>query len=416
MAKEEENKKTVEIDDEVTEAVAQKAAEQVQNSIQVPTAEEVAEAVAARTEKSTKKNIHDDQPKQPKKKEFGDLDKETRFARAVRAHVNGDQKTISEYNQYVKQAWQEVSKADYQNVGTDADGGALVPDPEFVAEVERLTDEYGTASRLATVRRTDRDSVTLLSGDNEVSFTQVGEATAQNAEKLTYSAATEALKKYIATLIMTSEIVEDSAIDIFADAANEVARARAKLFDNLTFTDSTHGLLSASVGDSYKTIGVGSALSDFSFDDAMDAIYAVKSPARRRGRFYMHPTVWNELRQTKTGDGSNSAANYYAGDPLSAPTPMIDGYPVELVDVMPDSGSISSNKSFAVFGDLSRVQLHVKRLLETKVFDSGVVTDNGGTDVNLITQDSWALRATLRMVPQTRFEGAFTILGTGTVS
>jgi len=130
----------------------------------------------------------------------------------------------------------------------------------------------------------------------------------------------------------------------------------------------------------------------------------------------MHPTVWNTLRQTKTGDGVNSTANYYAGNPMESPVPMIDGYRVELVDVMPDSGDITANEAFAVFGDLGRIKLHVKRLLETKVFDSGVVKDAGGTDINLITQDSWAMRATLRVVPQTRFQGAFTIIGTGTVS
>jgi hypothetical protein len=52
---------------------------------------------------------------------------------------------------------------------------------------------------------------------------------------------------------MTSEIVEDSAIDMFADAATEIARARALLFDQLVFTDATYGLLTPSLADAYKT-------------------------------------------------------------------------------------------------------------------------------------------------------------------
>ena len=164
-----------------------------------------------------------------------------------------DGQLMAEYNAYVNKAWADINKSNYQNVTTTADGGALVPDPEFVAEVERLTDDYGVASRLATVRRTDRDSVTLLSGTNEISFTKTNEATAQNAQKLTYGSSTAALDKYIATLVMTSEIVEDSAVDMFADATNEIARARAKLFDQLVFTDATYGLLTPSVGGTYKT-------------------------------------------------------------------------------------------------------------------------------------------------------------------
>lgn len=406
--------KTIEIDDEVINAVSEK----VLGNIKVPTAEEIAEKVgttlAEKAEKTIKKDIHNTEKPIEKKTGFADLTKEVRFTRGLRAFLNNDSKTMSEYNNYVQNAWSQ--KADYQNVTTGADGGSLVPDPEFVAEVERLTDEYGVASRHATVRRTDRDSVTLLSGTNEISFVATDEATAQNATKLTYGSATVALKKYIATLVMTSEIIEDSAIDVFADATNEIARARAKLFDQLVFTDATYGLLSATTGDTYKTQTVGSAITDFDFDDAMDATYKVVSSVRRKGVWFMHPTVWNELRQKKSGDGSNSSAQYYAGSPLEAPVPMIDGHRVELVDVLPAVGDITANEAFAVFGDLSRVQIHVKRLLETKVFDSGVVKDAGGTDINLITQDSWAMRATMRVVPQTRFQGAFCIVGTGTVS
>lgn len=407
--------KNIEIDEAVVKAVA----DEVSKTIQQPSVEDIAEKVASKvaeaTEKSVKKNI-DEEPeaKRNLKKGLSTMPKELRFAKGLIAERRKDYNTLREYNDFSVKEWAE--KANYNNVGTAADGGALVPDPEFIAEVERLTDEYGTASRMATVRKTDRDSVTLLSGSNEVSFTKVGEATAANAQKLTYTSSTVTLDKYILSQIMTSELVEDSAINIYADATNEVARARAKLFDQLVFTDSTYGLLSAAVSDAYKTQTVGAALSNFDFDDAMDAIYKVVSSARRNGAFYMHSTVWNELRQTKTGDGSNSAANYYAGSPLGDVTPSIGGYPVHLVDVMPDAGDITANEAFAVFGDLSRVKLHVKRTLETKTFDAGVVPDAGGTDFNLISQDAFAMRSTLRAVPQTRFEGAFTIIGTGTVS
>ena len=408
----------IEIDEQVVSEVAKKAAE----SIKVPTAEEVAEKVASimveKTEKVEKKAIHEEAGEQKEAvkvldKSIGSLPKEIRFAKAVVAVKSGDAKTLSEYNQYVSKAWQEVSKANYQNVTTAADGGALVPDPEFIAEIERLTDEYGVVSRLADVRRTDRDSVTLLGGTNTVQFTQTGEATAQNAQKLTYKAETAALLKYIATLVMTSEIVEDAAIDMFADATTEIARARARLFDELVFTSSAYGLLTPAVAEEYKTQTVGSAITDFDANDAMNARYKVASSARANGRYFMHPTVWNLLRQSREGSGTGA---YLFGGVGQSVTPNIDGVPVELVDVMPEVGAISANKAFAVYGDLSRIKVHVKRLLETKVFDSGVVKDAGGSDINLITQDSWAIRATLRCVPQTRFQGAFTIIGTGTVS
>jgi len=404
----------IEIDDQVVEAVAKKAAE----SISIPSADEVAQKVAdimsEKAEKVEKKAIHEDSEKtKALKTGIDSLPKEVRFAKAVRAFKNNDGAAMAEYNAYADKAWADVNKANYQNVTTTADGGALVPDPEFIAEVERLTDEYGVVARLADVRRTDRDSVTMLGGTNTIEFTQTGEATAQNAQKLTYKAETVALLKYIATLVMTSEIVEDSAVDMFADATNEIARARALLFDQLVFTSSAYGLLTPALADAYKTQTVGSAVTDFDANDAMNARYKVASSARRNGRYFMHPTVWNQLRQSREGAGTGA---YLFGGVGQSVTPNIDGVPVELVDVMPEVGAISANKAFAVYGDLSRIKVHVKRLLETKVFDSGVVKDAGGTDINLITQDSWAMRATLRAVPQTRFNGAFTIIGTGTVS
>jgi HK97 family phage major capsid protein len=412
---------TVEIDQKVLDEVANKASESVLKSIEdkikVPTAEEIATAMVEKSDKTVKKDIHEDADttktvEKRLKSGIATLPKEVRFAKAVRAFVEKDHEGMAQYSAYVANAWQDINKSNYQNVTTSADGGALVPDPEFIAEVERLTDDYGTASRLANVRKTDRDSVTLLSGTNEISFVSAAEATAKNATKLTYGADTAALTKYIATLIMTSELVEDSAIDIFQDAANEIARARAKLFDQLVFTDSTYGLITPSIGEAYKTITVGTNITDFDADDAMNAQYKIVTSARKNARYFMHPSVWNVLRQQKAA----TTGEYLFGGPGQGVTPNIDGYPVELVDVLPAVGNIAGARPFALFGDLSRVKLHVKRVLETKVFDSGVVKDSGGTDYNLITQDSWAMRATLRCVPQTRFPGAFVVLGTGTVS
>jgi HK97 family phage major capsid protein len=399
---------TVEID----EAVVKTIADQVKNSIEVPTADAIASSLAEKMEDVRKKDILETDAKRNLKNDISTLPKEVRFAKAVKAFTSKDGQAIAEYNAFVNKQWQDVNKANYQNVTTAADGASLVPDPEFVAEIERLTVDYGTAARLATVRSTDRDSVTLLSGTNEISFTSAAEATAVNAQKLTYAAATAALNKYIATLVMTSELVEDSAINIFQDATNEIARARAKLFDQLVFTDSTYGILTPSAGEAYKTQTVGSAITDFDADDAMNAQYKVVSSVRRNGKFFMHPTVWNQLRQTKEA----TTGGYLFGGVGQSVNPTIDGVPVELVDILPAVGEITANEPFALFGDLSRIQLHVKRLLETKVFDSGVVKDAGGSDINLITQDSWALRATLRCVPQTRFTGAFVVIGTGTVS
>jgi HK97 family phage major capsid protein len=408
-----ENKDNIEVGQDVIDAVADKVEASLSSkleSLKMPTADDIASKMVELTEKTAKKNIHEDEDKEDEKDE---VSREMHFARGLMANKVKDFNGIAQYNQYTAKKWQSLlTKSDYQNVTTAADGGALVPDPEFIAEVERLTDEYGVAARLCNVRMTNRDSVTLLSGTNEPSFTKVGEATATNAQKLTYAAATATLDKYMLNIIVTSELLEDAAINIWNDVISQVAQARAKLFDELVFTDSTYGLLSAALGDAYKTQTVGTAITDFTADDAMDARYKVVGSARKNGKYFMHPTVWNYLRQTKEA----TTGGYLFGGVGQSVTPNIDGIPVELVDILPEYSEVSTNDAFAVFGDLKRIMIHVKRLLETKIFDAGTVADAGGTDINLITQDSYALRATLRAVPQTRFPGAFVIIGTGNVS
>jgi HK97 family phage major capsid protein len=407
-------KEDIEIGEDVVDAVANKVEASLSEkleAIKMPTAEDIAKQMVEMTEKTVKKDIVNTAEKKVEVKDT--MSKEMRFAKGLIANKMKDYAGIREYNDYSSKKWEGLlTKSDYQNVTVAADGGALVPDPEFIAEIERLTDEYGVAARLCNVRMTNRDSVTLLRGTNEVSFTKVGEHTAVDADKLTYAAATAALDKYILTIVVTSELLEDAAINIWNDVTNQVALARAKLFDELVFTDSTYGLLSAASGDSYKTQTVGAAITDLTADDLMDARFKVVGSARKNGKYFMHPTIWNYVRQTK----ASTAGTYLFGGPGQSVSPNVDGVPVELVDIMPEYSEVPTNTPFAVYGDLGRIMIHVRRLLETKIFDAGTVDDAGGTETNLITQDSYALRATLRCVPQTRFEGAFVIIGTGDVS
>lgn len=127
---------TIEIDEAVVSAVAEKVQESLKSAMPtVATADEIADAIIAKSEKVEKKDIHDGEATVAKTNKFEELSKEARFARGLVAFKANDAAGIAEYNNYVNKAWSEVNKANYQNVTTTADGGALVPDPEFVAEV-----------------------------------------------------------------------------------------------------------------------------------------------------------------------------------------------------------------------------------------------------------------------------------------
>ena len=95
---------TIEVDEEVVEAVSKKATANIDKAIDeklkgisIPTADEIATAMAEKTEKVAKKNIHDDEGgdktdahRTSLKKGFETLPKEVRFAKAVKAWIGRD--------------------------------------------------------------------------------------------------------------------------------------------------------------------------------------------------------------------------------------------------------------------------------------------------------------------------------------
>jgi HK97 family phage major capsid protein len=247
---------------------------------------------------------------------------------------------------------------------------------------------------------------------SELTFTEVGEHVALNGSKITYGQVTADLRKFRVLVPATNELTEDSAIDYWNDVTGAIGRARAKLADQLVFTDATSGLLSAGVGDEYITYSVGSALSDLTLDDLLKVPTLVKSSASRNGAFYMHRTVWSQIRREVASD----SGIYLLGDPANSGRTTIDGFPVYLVDVMPSTAEVGDECAFACFGDLQRVKLYIKNQVDFKMYDQAVVLDSNGDQFNLATQDGEAISARTRMLATKGFESAFVIIGTDSVS
>lgn len=415
---------TIELDEAAEKALVDKVKEGVEIDTAKIAEDAAAKAVAAYAEtqeKTIKKNLKkgadgegegddegaEDEQLTDEQKAIAKESKEKRFIKAAIALVNGDRKTLKAYNEHAKRL---LEKAGYANSATNADGGFILADPEFEAEIEKLAEDYGVAFREANVRPISSNSIKTNKRGSNVTMFETGEGVAKTGTKLTITQVTVELRKFAAIAIATDELVEDAAIDFWSEVADGFAEERARIADELVFTDddatypgiiNTDGVIIESVGDNFTE--------DADWDNLMDAEVAVPTRAMKNGKHYMHRTVWNVYRQSKDSEG-----RYQLVPSAGLQTPW--GTPVVLVDVMPSVNEIGANGAASIFGDLKRVRLYVKRGLVLKQSTDATVADADGNDVNLYEQDMTALRAVTRMVALVKFPNAFCVVGTGTVS
>lgn len=410
--------KPTEIEETVLDDAAVKAiADQVAAGMGSTISEAVEKAVEKKleaSEKTIKKNVSGGgNPNEDEDEEEGDeqseaekATREQRLVRSAMALVRGDRETLRAYNEVAIQARE---KAGYGNTDVNADGGYIVADPEFEAEVEKLSPDYGVAFTDADVRPISRNAVKTNKRGSNVTMYETGQGAKKTGTKLTIDQVLVELRKFAAIAVATDELAEDAAIDFWNEVAQGFAEERARIADELVFTDDHADYPGIFETPGVHTLTVGNAITDISWDDLMDAEAKVPSKAQKNGKHYMHRTVWNVVRQGKDDNGQYTL-------PLNAGMQTPWGTPVSTVDVLPSTTEGGANHPYGVFGDLKRVKLYTKRGLVLDQLKEATVTDADGNEVNLAEQDMSALRAVARMVALVKFPEAFCVYGTGTVS
>lgn len=407
-----------ELDDEAVKAIATQVAAGMGETIKETV--DAAVKAAMPDEKIINKNVSTDADEDAdadadsETAKLAKTDAKTRLMRAAIALTKGDRTSLKALNQVAIDA---RAKAGYATTDVNADGGYIVADPEFEAEVEKLANEYGVAFTEADVRQISTNSIKTNKRGSNVTMYETGQGAKKKGTKLTISQILVELRKFAAIAIATDELVEDAAIDFWAEVTQGFAEERARIADELVFTDDGGVLYnSAGIGAGiFETAGiavetVGSAITSITWDDLLNAEAKVPTKSAKNGKHYMHRTVWNVLRQCK----ASTSGQYLV--PLTAGTQTPWGTPVVLVDVLPSTAEGGANNPYTVFGDLKRVKLYVKRGLELTEGKEATVTDADNAEVNLYEQDMSALRAVTRMVALVKFPEAFCVIGTGTVS
>lgn len=421
----EEDTEVVETEVEIPEETVKGIAAEVAKSLQAE-ADEEKEALKKelaelrKSEPTVQKNVRSGFGTTRASDAFEGARKEVRLMKHFRAISQGkssDAKHMSDYNlerfdsitdDYLASKGVEgryLNKATYNNYTDNSEGGYLIPDPEFLIGIERYEAQYGVGFANATVRTTERQVVKANTGATNVELFETGEGVAKTQTKSTFDQETATMRKYAGIAIATDELIDDEAAGFWQDVQQGFARARAKVADQILFTEDTptnKGVLN-SAGVITET--VGSAITDIDWDDLLDAEAAVLPDGRNNAKFVFHRSVWNLLRKSK----GTANDHYYWLPTMGSATPW--GTQVVESELFRDAQAGENNQPYGLYGDLSKLQLWLNGGLALKVLTEGTVGS-----INLAEQDMTGLRAVTRMTKLITFPERNVILGTGTVS
>ena len=189
-------------------------------------------------------------------------------------------------------------------VGTDSEGGYLVPDEYEHTLIESLEEE-NIFRRFAHIIRTS-------SGDRKIPIVVSKGTASWIDEEAAYPESDDAfgqtsISAYkLATMIKVSdELLHDSVFDVPSYIAREFARRIGAAEEEAFFVGDgvgkPTGILSATGG---AEIGVTAASATaITFDEVMDLYYSLRSPYRKSAVFIMNDSTVKALRKLKNGNG-----------------------------------------------------------------------------------------------------------------
>lgn len=224
--------------------------------------------------------------------------------------IDGEVKNGRATEEYKRAFWNGMRNRisyDVQNalsIGTDSEGGYLVPDEYEKKLVESLQDEVFFRS-LATVIRTS-------SGDRKIPIvTSKGEAAwideeGQFPESDDSFGQTSIGAYKLATMIKVSdELLNDSVFNIEQYISKEFGRRIGAKEEEAFFVGDGQGkpigLFNTTGG---AETGVTAATVSITFDDVMDLYYSLRAPYRNKASWLLNDSTVKAIRKLKDGNGN----------------------------------------------------------------------------------------------------------------
>ena len=265
---------------------------------------------------------------------------------------DGEEKKGRATDRYKKTFWNAMRRKNFYDVenalqvGTDSEGGYLVPD-EFEHTLVEALEEENFFRSIATVIRTS-------SGDRKIPVVATKGTASWIDEEGAYPESDDSFGQVsigaykVATMLKVSdELLNDSVFDLEAYISKEFGRRIGAKEEEAFFTGDGKGkptgIFSAAGGASD---GVTTAAAGITFDDVMDLFYAVKSPYRKKAVWVLNDTTVKALRKLKDNNG-----NYIWQPSVQAGQPdMILNRPYHTSAYVPE---VAAGAKVMAFGDFS---------------------------------------------------------------
>ncbi|MDX2095172.1 MAG: phage major capsid protein [Alphaproteobacteria bacterium] len=249
------------------------------------------------------------------------------------------------------------------SVGTDANGGYLVPN-QLADLIVQIVNESSPLRALATVETISSDSLDLIEDPTDVGAAWGDETTVRSAETSAPTLGRNTIDTFemYAQPQATQKLIDDGSIDIeqwiARKVADKMARLEATAFISGDGTTQPKGLLSYAAGTSWGTIeqvNTGTPAT-VTADSLIQLYYALKDDYARNASFLMHRTTVQAVRLLK-----EATTNQYLWQPgLAAGRPdTLLGVPVALAADMPVPAASALS---VVVADFKRAYLIVDRI------------------------------------------------------
>ena len=226
------------------------------------------------------------------------------------ATPNVTEKTGTASDTYKTAFWNSIRNRNWIDVhddlhiGTDAEGGYLVPDEFERKLVEALTEE-NIFRQLATVIKTS-------SGDRKIPIvTSKGEAAwmdEEDAYKLsddTFGQASLGAYKVGTAIKISEELLNDAAFDLPSYIAKEFARRIGAKEEEAFFIGDGKGKptgIFAATGGAES--GATTSTANITFDDVLELFYSLRSPYRKKAVWVLNDSTVKALRKLKDSTGN----------------------------------------------------------------------------------------------------------------
>jgi len=258
-------------------------------------------------------------------------------------------RATNEYRQAFWKAMRSKNSFEVQNalqVGTDSEGGYLVPD-EFERTLIQALEEENIFRQLAKI-------ITAASGDKKIPVVASKGTASWVEEEGTIPESDDAFGQVslgvykLATLIKISEeLLNDSVFNLEQYIAKEFARRIGAKEEEAFFvgdgSGKPTGIFNATGGAGVGVTAVSSTA--ITLDEIMDLFYSLKSPYRRNAVFVTHDATVKAIRKLKDGNGQYLwQPSITAGEPDT-----ILSRPVKTSTYVPTIGAAAKAMAFGDF-------------------------------------------------------------------